>query len=71
MKAKTKPTKIKDVLETLEIGQTIIKDDLIISIWRDNDYFISRSFDVHFINAKKQLPDKEFITKKGFIIRTK
>jgi hypothetical protein len=71
MKAKTKPTKIKDALEGLEIGQSIVKNELITSIWGHNDYFISRSFDVHFIKAKTQMPDKDFISKKGFLIRIK
>ena len=69
MKAKTKQQKIKEVIEALEVGEGVDKDNLIITIWGDYDYFISRSFDVHLNSAKKQLENREFKTKKGYIVR--
>ena len=69
MKAKTKQQKIKEVIEALEVGEGVDKDNLIITIWGDYNYFIGRSFDVHLNSAKKQLENREFKTKKGYIVR--
>lgn len=59
------------MIETMEIGDSFNKKKFIISLWGRSDYYIGRSFDVMFINGKKEMPEKEFKTEKGFIIRTK
>lgn len=64
----TKPTLIKDKLDTIELNQGINKKEFVKEIYDNQyDYFISRSFDVNFTAAKKQLPDKIFKTIKGKI----
>jgi hypothetical protein len=55
----------------LEVGQHFNKKEFIVSVWGNSDYFIDRSFDVMFTTAKKTLTDRDFVTGKGFIIRTK
>jgi hypothetical protein len=67
----TKKNSVTEVIKALEIGESINKKQFIKSIWGDSDYFIDRSFDVIFNNAKKELSNLEFKTKKGLIIRTK
>ena len=71
MKAKSKQKKVAEALKPLEVGQTLIKDDLIRSIWGDNDYFIVRQFNTMFCKAKKHFPERDFVAKNGFIIRIK
>jgi hypothetical protein len=67
----SKKTQIKNMLEPIKVGQSFNKKEFIISLWGASDYFIDRSFDVLFNNAKKELDGREFKTLKGFIIRTK
>jgi hypothetical protein len=72
MKTKaTKQSKVTDVIQALEIGQSFNKREFIKSVWGNSDYFIERSFDVFFSKAKKELLGREFKTEKGYIIRTK
>jgi hypothetical protein len=67
----TKGSKIKEMVEAMEVGHSFNKKEFVTSIWGRSDYYIDRSFDVMFNTAKKQMPHKEFKTEKGFIIRTK
>ena len=72
MKTKaTKQSKVTDVIQALEIGQSFDKRKFIKSVWGDYDYFIERSFSVFFMKTKKELLGRKFKTEKGFIIRTK
>lgn len=71
MQRATKPEIIQDKLERMKLGEEILKSEMIKSIYNDNDFYISRSFDVHFSKAKKNIPDMVFQTKKGIIQRTK
>jgi hypothetical protein len=71
MQRATKPEVIQDKLGKLQIGETIKKDELIKKLYGDNDYFIQRSFDVHFSKAKKNIPEMEFKVKSGIITRVK
>lgn len=72
MKTKaTKQSKVTDVIQALEIGQSFNKKEFTTSVWGNSDYFIERSFDVFFTKAKKELFGREFKTEKGYIIRTK
>jgi hypothetical protein len=72
MKTKaTKQSKVAEVIQSLEIGQSFNKREFITSVWGNSDYFLDRSFDVLFSKAKKELIGREFKTEKGFIIRTK
>ena len=72
MKTKaTKQSKVTDVIQALEIGQSFDKREFIKSVWGDYDYFIERSFSVFFMKTKKELLGRKFKTEKGFIIRTK
>jgi hypothetical protein len=71
MQRATKPEIIQDKLERMKLGEEISKSEMIKSIYNDNDFYISRSFDVHFSKAKKNIPDMVFKTKKGIIQRTK
>jgi hypothetical protein len=71
MKTGTKKYQVESKIKSLEVGQQFNKREFIISVWNKNDYFVQRSFDVMFNTAKKELSDREFVTEKGFIIRTK
>jgi hypothetical protein len=71
MKAQSKQKKVTEQVSSLEIGQRFNKKEFIVSVWGISDYFIDRSFDVMFNTAKKTFTDREFVTEKGFIIRTK
>lgn len=63
--------KIKEAIEPLDVGQELDKKEFILLHWGNCDYFVERSFDVAFCNAKKQFPDREFKTKKRIITRIK
>ena len=67
----TKQGQVHTKVQSLEIGQQFIKKEFIISVWGKSDYFIDRSFDVLFNTAKKALPEREFKTEKGCVIRIK
>jgi hypothetical protein len=67
----TKKNAIIETINALEVSESINKKQLINSIWGSSDYFIERSFDVLFNNAKKSLPERKFKTEKGLITRTK
>lgn len=71
MKAQSKQKKVTERVTSLEVGQHFNKKEFILSVWGSSDYFIDRSFDVMFNTAKKTLTDRDFVTGKGFIIRTK
>ena len=71
MKAKSKQKKVSEKIASLEVGQNFNKKDFITSIWGSSNYFIDRSFDVLFSNAKKEIQERGFRTEKGLIIRTK
>jgi hypothetical protein len=63
--------KVKEALELLKVGQELDKKDFILLHWGKSDYFVERSFDVAFCNAKKHFPEREFKTKKRIITRIK
>jgi len=67
----TKVHKVKAELESLEVGEFIVKSDIIIRYWKGSwiDVFIIRSFDVAFHKAKALMPEKKFKTKSGLIER--
>lgn len=67
----TKKNKIKQKIEFLQVGESFNKKEFVKSIWGERDYFVDRSFDVLFNNAKKEFPEREFKTKEGLIVRTK
>jgi len=71
MQRATKPEAIQDRLERLEVGQTINKDELIKKLYGGNDFFLQRSFDVHFCKAKKNISEMHFKVKSGIITRVK
>ena len=71
MKITTKLCRVTEALSSLEIGQSLVKDELVRSIWLDNDYFIVRQFNTMFCKAKKQFIERGFVTQEGFIIRIK
>jgi hypothetical protein len=61
--------KVLDKLNALEIGDTLDKEKVINEIWGDYNYFVCRTFDVHYAKAKKLIPTKAFKTIKGVIHR--
>ena len=70
----TNVQKIFDELEALEIGDCLVKKDLVkkywyCSSWADVDEFVIRSFDTNLCHAKKLMPEKKFKTKSGLIER--
>jgi hypothetical protein len=71
MKAQSKQKKVTERVASLEVGQHFNKKEFIVSVWGSSNYFIDRSFDVMFSTAKKTLTDRDFVTGKGFITRTK
>jgi hypothetical protein len=68
---KTIVNTIAEALETLEVGQELEKKAFIKLHWSNIDYFVERSFDVAFCNAKKEFPDREFRSKNKMITRIK
>ena len=56
----TKVSIIFNALSFLNVGDTINKTEFITLHWGECDWFIERTFDVAFCNAKKLLPTKEF-----------
>jgi len=81
MRKITKVELIKADLESLEIDKPLSKEWLIITYWK-HDYWnglydkfgnlnlkLIRSFDVAFLTARKQLPEKKFKTKGKIITR--
>jgi hypothetical protein len=69
MIAETIPQKIEYKIKDLKINDSVEKKELILEIYKKSDEFITRSFDVHLVTAKKQLQPKQFKTVKGCIIR--
>ena len=74
MYRQTKVEKVTNDLDSLKIGQTIDKKELIKKHWGhtlsdDDYYFLCRSFDVAYHNAKKLLSSKKFRIKSGMIER--
>jgi hypothetical protein len=49
-----------NVLEELDIRETISKDWFVKKHWWESNYYTRRSFDVLFCRAKKLIPDKTF-----------
>jgi hypothetical protein len=56
---------------TLGVGEQFSKKEFITTYWGKCDYFVERTFDVAFCNAKKEFPDREFRSKNKMIIRIK
>ena len=69
MEKATIPDKIELKLATLEVGQSFDKAHFIILLYKDYNFFIARSFDVHFNKAKKRFDVEKFVSKKKRILR--
>ena len=67
----TKLNVVSKALMTLGVGEQFSKKEFIITYWGKCDYFVERSFDVAFCNAKKEFPDREFKCKSKIITRIK
>ena len=67
----TKSKLVSKALITLGVGGQFSKKEFITTYWGKSDYFVERSFDVAFCNAKKHFPEREFKTKKRIITRIK
>lgn len=65
----TKLNVVSKALMTLGVGQHFSKKEFITTYWGKCDYFVERSFDVAFCNAKKQFPDRVFKSRGRLIIR--
>ena len=61
--------KVTIELDKMEVGESIDKKELITILWGSCDYWITRSFDVNFCAAKKELPGKKFKGRSGLIER--
>ncbi len=64
----------KYLLEHVE--QVLKREDILISVWGDNDYFLGRSLDVFISRIRKILQHSQFLTletvfKVGFILKQK
>ena len=66
----TKLDLVSKALMTLGVGGQFSKKEFITTYWGKSDYFVERSFDVAFCNAKKNLPDRTFLCKFDIITRT-
>ena len=62
---------LKKELNQLDLGNQFSKKQFIRLHWGRIDYFIERSFDVAFCNAKKNFPTRTFECKSKIITRTK
>jgi hypothetical protein len=62
-------TKVLCEIDKLEVGEEVIKTELIIKLWGKYDVWIDASFRVNLCHARK-LTDKKFITDLGIIKRT-
>lgn len=61
MKRLTKVDRVEALIDALEIDENVIKEHIIKKIWGvSSDYYVRRSFDVTFNEARKRLPEKEF-----------
>ena len=69
MQKANKPDIIEIELDNLEIGSSLEKKALVKKLYGMEDFFTTRSFDVHFCKAKKMLPKKNFRVSKGIITR--
>lgn len=69
MGKKTYVQKIQDALIGLEVNETVDRKALIKGLYGSEDYFISRSFDVAFVAAKKLLAPKKFKSLAGKMIK--
>lgn len=68
-KENTKTYKVFAKLLQMNIGDSFDKNQFITKLYGDNNYYISRSFDVFFSKAKKKLPERQFKCLKGIITR--
>lgn len=69
MMKRKKGKAIKQALEQLNIGEGFDKQQFIVSIWGDVDYFLERSFDAMFCEIKKEFTDRTFKSIKKVITR--
>lgn len=69
MERQTKESKVFEAIDAIEVNDALSKSHIIKKIWGTFDHFTSRSFDVFYYKAKKNLPDKEFKVNSGDIIR--
>jgi hypothetical protein len=67
----TKLKVVSKALITLGVGEQFSKKEFITTYWGRCDYFVERTFDVAFCNAKKEFPDREFRSKNKMITRIK
>lgn len=66
---KTIYSRITNILNGLNVGDSIAKKDILISVWGLNDYYIGRSFDVYLSKYRKANPDKKLKVIKSNIVR--
>ena len=67
----TNPIKVKNRLEQMNVGDTLVKDTIIKEIWGSNNYFIRGTFDVVLYKVRKELNPKLFkILKRGILTST-
>lgn len=71
MKRQTYPQKVAEKLRTLKTGESFNKKEYVKEVWRDDDYFMLRTFDVAFASAKKLIPEQIFKTIEGNVTRIK
>lgn len=65
----TKKKYVFDQLSSMNVGDEFNKKEFITLLWKDHDYFLERSFDVFYCQARKQLSDRKFKTIKGHVKR--
>lgn len=58
-------------IDALEIGETIKQDELIIELYGDNDWYISNSFRIHLMKAKRHDVSKKYKSRFNLITRIK
>jgi len=65
----TIPQRIEENLSKLNVNDSLDKNALILELYLQNDYWITRSFDVNYYKAKKQLLKMKFKCSKSVITR--
>ena len=66
---KTKVQIIFEELSSLNVGDTLNKKDFVMLHWSDDDWFVKRTFDVSYCQAKKLLPERQFKSNRNELIK--
>jgi hypothetical protein len=69
MMKRKKGRAIREALEQLNIGEGFNKQQFIVSVWGDVDYFLERAFDAMFCEIKKEFADRKFKSIKKVVTR--